>query len=139
MQTYEALMLRLEEMRGHLKGGFSSVEQTEIVELYMAVLGKRVKNLSCGDCYRDAFIEIFTHLKSLGKMPTQPRYVLKTGEFLHEFGTSEYYSNPLPDEIAEKFLKLNPSLITIFDTFPEDWDANNEEAAPKKRGRKPNK
>lgn len=124
--TYEEIMSELAAMKSHFQSGFSVIEQTTIEKLYKSILGKQIANLTCGDCYRDAYLEIYNYLRMTGKLPVR-NYRLKSGEYLHEFGSSNYYFNPIEDEVAERFLKKDPSLIAIFREYPEDWTSRIEE------------
>lgn len=128
-------------MGNPFKKVFSSSERTLISYLYGNILGKTIRNLSCGDCYRDAYIELVTFLKkNVGDVPVR-KYRLKEGETLHEFGSAEYYSNPISDEIAKIFLHRHPSLINKFEEYPYDWNEHRVEEPqkpqePKRKGRK---
>lgn len=131
-------MTELRELRGHYDSGFSVLEKQRVSELYWLVCHKKVKDISCPDCYRDAFLETFTTLRRLGKMPEEKHYELIEGKCLHIFGTSDYLFE-VTDEQAEKFLGQSPNAISLFKTYPEDWQ---ERVAARKRrnaGRKPKK
>lgn len=124
MATYEETMKTIEEMRSRFSSGFSSSDKSKIEELYLLVCGKRVRNLGCADCYRDAFIEIRMKLKQLKAMPKKPNYILKAGVIIHPQGTSKYYSlNNIPDDVAEEWLGKFPQDITSFETYPTDWES----------------
>lgn len=119
--TYNEVMDELKEMRSHYDSGFSSLEKQRIMELYWRILRKKIKNIACGDCYRDAFLEIFTFLKREGKLPEEKHYELQDGKYLHIFGSSEYLFD-VTDEQAETFLGQFPQAISDFKTYPEDWE-----------------
>jgi len=121
MQTYDEIMKELREMRNHYDSGFSSSEQTRIIDLYWLILHKRIQNPSCSDCYRDAFLETFTFLQRNGALPEEKHYLLKEGNCLHIFGSSEYLFD-VTDEQAETFLSQCPSAIDEFCEYPEDWE-----------------
>lgn len=122
MTEYEQTMNVIEEMRSRFDSGFSSSDKETIVSLYQSVCGKKVRNTRCGDCYRDAFVEIRAKLKKLGTMPKQPNYVLKAGVLFHPAGTSDFYVlDKITDEIAEKELAKNPDFINKFQIFPSDY------------------
>lgn len=124
MLEYSKTMTLLNEMKPHYDDGFTSSERGVIENLYNKVCGKPIHRSGCSDCYRDAYIEIVTTLKKLGKMPTTPNYVLKAGALLHEFGSSDFYTlNNCPDEIAEKWLATHPADIVLFERTPSDWEA----------------
>lgn len=127
MTEYEELMNRLTEMRGRYDSGFSSSDRTYIETLYRKLLNKTIRRIGCGDCYRDAFIEIFTYLKKIGTMPTKPNYILKPGVVIHPKGTNQFYANAnIPDEIAEKHLAEFPNAIVDFQSYPSDYLARVE-------------
>lgn len=127
MTEYEELMSRLTEMRGRYDSGFSSSDRTYIETLYRKLLNKTIRRIGCGDCYRDAFIEIFTYLKKIGTMPTKPNYILKPGVVIHPKGTNQFYANAnIPDEIAEKHLAEFPNAIVDFQSYPSDYLARVE-------------
>lgn len=119
--TYDELMKELREMRGHYDSGFSILERQRIEELYWYLLRKQVQNIACSDCYRDAFLEIFTYLNREGRLPEEKHYELKEGKCLHIFGSSEYLFQ-VTDEQAETFLAQCPSAIDQFKTYPDDWE-----------------
>lgn len=123
MLEYSKTMTLLDEMRPHYDDGFTSSERGVIENLYNKVCGKPIHRSGCSDCYRDAYIEIVTTLKKIGKMPTIPNYVLKAGALLHEFGSSDFYTlNNCPDEFAEKWLATHPADIVLFERTPSDWE-----------------
>lgn len=119
--TYDELMKEMRELRNHYDCGFSVSEQQRITELYWRILRKKINNLNCQDCYRDAFIETYTYLKRTGTMPAERHYELIAGRCLHIFGTSEYLFD-VTDEQAEKFLAQCPAAISNFKVYPEDWE-----------------
>lgn len=55
-------------------------------------------------------------------MPEKPNYVLKAGALIHPTGTSKFYVNPIPDEVAEEHLSKYPSEINKFAHLPSDWE-----------------
>lgn len=127
MTEYEELMDSLTEMRGRYDSGFSSSDRTKIEALYRKYLGKAIRRIGCGDCYRDAYIEIYTYFKKTGTMPTKPNYILKPGVVVHPKGTNQFYANAnIPDEIAEKHLAEFPESIVDFQSYPSDYIARVE-------------
>lgn len=119
--TFDSVMSQLNEMRSHFDSGFSASERDTIDKYSRLFLHKPVKNLTCGDCYKDAFVEIRATLQRLGALPELRNYKLKEGCRLHIFGHSEYVTNP-SDEQAERFLAQDPSLIAYFQDYPFDWE-----------------
>ena len=110
-------------MRSRFESGFSSSDKVKIETLYLKICGKRVRNTGCNDCYRDAYIETTLKLKTLGKMPKKPNYVLKAGAIIHPQGTSKFYSLNISDEVAENWLGQYPAEISKFETYPTDWES----------------
>lgn len=121
MALYERTIERLEEMRSRYNDGFSPSDRTYLEALNFRLFNKPISLTGCSDCYRDAYVLIFNKLKRDKKMPAEANYILKSGALLHEFGTSEYYSHRVADDVAEYFLKKNPEDIRLFGKFPPDW------------------
>lgn len=121
MALYERTIERLEEMRSRYNDGFSPSDRTYLEALNFRLFNKHITLTGCSDCYRDAYVLIFNKLKKDKKMPAEANYILKSGALLHEFGTSEYYSHRVSDEVAEYFLKKDPENIRLFGKFPPDW------------------
>lgn len=121
MMGIEEVVNQMQELGS--KASFSSSDKLEIERLYYEVLGKTFHKTSCGDCYRDAAIEIYLYLKRNGKMKEKSNYALKNGVLLQpEFGNSSFYTNAnLTDEVAEKYLARHPKNINMFSVFPNDW------------------
>ena len=121
MTEYENVISRLEEMRDRYKIGFSPSDREFLEKLNYRLFHKIITQTGCSDCYRDAYLIIRNKLKTLKAMPVEANYILKNGILLHEFGTSEYYSRDVSDEVAEYFLKKNPTDINLFQKYPDDW------------------
>lgn len=121
MTEYENVISRLEEMRDRYKIGFSPSDREFLEKLNYRLFHKIITQTGCSDCYRDAYLIIRNKLKTLNAMPVEANYILKNGILLHEFGTSEYYTHDVSDEVAEYFLKKNPADISLFQKYPEDW------------------
>ena len=121
MMAIEEVVNQMQELGS--KASLSSSDKLEIERLYYEVLGKTFHKTSCGDCYRDAAIEIYLYLKRNGKMKEKSNYALKNGVLLQpEFGNSSFYTNAnLTDEVAEKYLAKHPKNINMFAVFPNDW------------------
>ena len=137
MEDYGVIMSRLTEMRSRYDNGFSSSDRSYIERLYRMLLDKPIRKTGCADCYRDAYIEVFTYLKRTGTMPTKPNYILKAGVIVHPNGTNKFYANAnIPDEVAEKRLAEYPESISDFLSYPSDYLArvearkNGEVSAP---------
>ena len=113
---------KLKELGGKIP--LSSSDKSDIEVIYHEVFGRTFVKTSCGDCYRDAVIEMYSYLKKYGKMKEKSNYALKNGVLLQVgFGSSEMYTNDnLTDEAAERFLAENPKGIVLFTLTPSNWE-----------------
>lgn len=119
---YNEIMSSLTEMRSRFDSGFSLSDRTYLEQLYSSLLSKKVRRSGCSDCYRDAYLEIYSYLKKLGSMPNKPNYVLKAGVVIHPQGTNKFYANAnIPDDVAETHLAKNPESINDFQSYPADY------------------
>ena len=131
MMDVQEVVKRMQELGS--KASLSSSERSEIEHCYYEALGKTFHKTSCGDCYRDAAIEIYLYLKRNGRMKEKSNYALKNGILLQpEFGNSSFYTNAnLTDEVAEKYLAKHPENINMFSVYPNDWEERvKERVAP---------
>lgn len=120
--TYESTMQRLQEMESRYNDGFSSLDRSYLDSLYYNLFGREITNKGCGDCYRDAYMEICIKLKKTKTMPKKSDFVLKAGAIITFFGEAKCYSNAnLTDEAALRFLALNPNNEKLFESLPSDW------------------
>ncbi len=131
MENYNEIMLQLSEMKSRFQSGFSSSDRLLLDSIHRLLFGKEITNTGCSDCYRDAYVIIFNHLKKSKTMPEKPNYVLKAGALIHPAGTSKFYVNPIPDEVAEEHLSKYPGEVNKFAHLPTDWE--NRVAAFKSR------
>lgn len=122
MGSYEEIMLQLSEMKSRFQSGFSSSDRLLLDSIHRLLFGKDITNTGCSDCYRDAYVIIFNHLKKSKTMPEKPNYVLKAGALIHPAGTSKFYVNPIPDEVAEDHLSKYPGEVNKFAHLPTDWE-----------------
>ena len=121
MATFETVMSELKELRNHFDSGFSATERDRIDKLCKKYLGHGVENKTCGDCYRDAFLQLRSTLSKLGRLPEERNYALKEGNYLHTFGSDDYITEPT-DEQAERYLAQYPGAIARFSKYPENWE-----------------
>lgn len=112
----------MSEMKSRFQSGFSSSDRLLLDSLHRLLFGKEITNTGCSDCYRDAYVIINTTLKKRKTMPEKPNYVLKAGALIHPAGTSNFYVNPIPDEVAEEHLSKYPSEVNKFAHLPTDWE-----------------
>ena len=122
MMNREEILLRLEEMKGRLKD-LSSSDKSFIESIQITVLRRPFTRTGCGDCYRDAVIEMYYFLQK-NEIMKKSNYSLVAGVILQMAGDPNVYSNSnLTDEAAERYLKNNPKRIDFFSFYPEDWEA----------------
>ena len=121
MLSYIEVMERLSEMRDRFDAGFSSSDRLFINDMSVVVLSKCVRNSSCSDCYRDAFLEIYHKLKMLGTMPKEKKFVLRAGVLLH-FNGKMYVNENLTDDIAVAAISDNVGRKDLFQKFPDTLD-----------------
>lgn len=121
MLSYIEVMERLSEMRDRFDAGFSSSDRLFINDMSVVVLSKCVRNSSCSDCYRDAFLEIYHKLKMLGTMPKEKKFVLRAGVLLH-FNGKMYVNENLTDDIAVSSIADNEGRKDLFQKFPDNLD-----------------
>lgn len=115
-------MQRLKEMESRYDDGFSVLDRSYLDSLYFSLFGKEITNKGCGDCYRDAYMEICIKLKKSKAMPKKSDFVLKAGAIITFFGERQCYSNAnITDEAALRFLALNPRNESLFEKLPADW------------------
>lgn len=109
-------------MESRYNDGFSSLDRSYLDSLYYNLFGREITNKGCGDCYRDAYMEICIKLKKTKAMPNKSDFVLKAGAIITFFGEAKCYSNAnLTDEAALRFLALNPNNEKLFESLPSDW------------------
>lgn len=109
-------------MESRYNDDFSSLDRSYLDSLYYNLFGREITNKGCGDCYRDAYMEICIKLKKTKTMPKKSDFVLKAGAIITFFGEAKCYSNAnLTDEAALRFLALNPNNEKLFESLPSDW------------------
>lgn len=120
---YTQVIKTLDEMKSRFHDGFSSSDRELLDKLHRLLFNREITNRGCSDCYRDAYLLISVKLKQLKDMPNKKsNYVLKAGALLRRAGDNKFYSNPLPnDEIPEKHLADFPEAISLFASYPNDW------------------
>lgn len=105
------------------KGGFSMSDRELIEKFYFMVLGKYFKRTNCGDCYKDALIEINIRYKKTNTINKMSNFKLKNGVVLisNQIPDVMSYKNT-SDILSIKFLKINPDFINFFAIYPENWE-----------------
>lgn len=120
---YQEVIRRLEEMESRYNDGFSFTDRDFLENIHYTLFGKVITNKGCGDCYRDAYMLIKIKLKRDKSMPKEPDYKLKAGAIIQFFGESKVYTNSsLTNEVAERYISLNPNNIAMFAKYPEDYN-----------------
>lgn len=114
-------MNRLSEMRGRFDEGFSSSDRLFLQDMSIKVLGHPVRNTSCKDCYRDAYLEIINKLKKLGTMPKDKKFYLRAGVLLHYAG-GMYVNENLTDDIAMDAINDNRGRLDLFQKTPDNLE-----------------
>ncbi len=110
-------------MESRYHSGFSSLDRSFLDSLYYQIFGKEITNKGCSNCYRDAYIEIYSKLKREQKMPKKSSYQLKAGAVITFFGSSQAFTNAnLTDEIAVKYLSLCEENAKMFSYLPDGWE-----------------
>lgn len=110
-------------MRGRFDDGFSAIDRKFLEKIHFLLFGRVITNKGCGNCYRDAFLIIYTHLKKIKTMPQPSIYKLKPGVVIQFFGNSTVYTNSnLTDETAEKYLAQNTNNKRFFSDLPSNWE-----------------
>ena len=119
---YNEIIKTLQDMESRFADGFSNLDRAFLDKVYYELFGKVITNRGCSDCYRDAYIEIKIRLKKDKTMPKKSDYKLKAGAVITFFGQSKAYTSAnLTNEVAERYLALNPNNANIFAELPDDW------------------
>lgn len=122
----------VEELKGRINA-LTAADKARVAAIYGQVFGRPFRHTGCGDCYRDALIEIYHSLKRRENM-ANCNYRLKNGPVLRSPSFPEIVTNDnITDRLAEKFLKENPARIGFFASYPEDWQ---ERIKPKAKRQK---
>ena len=120
----------VDELRGRFDAPFNQADKDAIERTYKAVIGRTFVQTSCQQCYHDAVVEIYHHIKKNGKMAEVKKYNLKAGAIINcpNFQEGKVFSNEnLTDEVAAEYLKEYPDQVGLFETYgnPEEDDATN--------------
>ena len=134
--TIDAAIMLVDELRGRFNAPFNQADKDAIERTYKAVIGRTFVQTSCQQCYHDAVIEIYHHIKKYGKMAEVKKYNLKAGAIINcaNFQEGKVFSNEnLTDEIAAEYLKEYPDQVGLFETYktPEDGETPEEDDAAK--------
>lgn len=113
--TIEEIKVRFEQT-----GELSSSDKSFIETKYERVLSKPYSRRNCGQCYQDAFIEMYTFYKKNG-IKKMGLFKIKRGTGIHT-SSGYYVRQNTTDEIAAKLLKENPKRADFFEELPENWE-----------------
>lgn len=122
MMTKDEAKRLINDLRGRFSAPYNQSDKETIVELYFAVCGKVFRPTSCQNCYHDAVIEIYNHLKRYNTMAAERHYLLKAGAIINSpvFDKGKIYTNEnLTDDVAERYLDMFPSAANLFQRLPE--------------------
>ena len=130
MTIDDAIML-VDELRGRFDAPFNQADKDTIERTYKAVIGRTFVQTSCQQCYHDAVLEIYHHIKKYGKMAEVKKYNLKAGAIINcpNFQGGQVFSNEnLTDEVAAEYLKEYPDQVGLFETYePQAQEETNDE------------
>lgn len=119
MLQVNELHIQFEDIKTRLNsGGLSSTDKQFIESNYERVLLKTFKRSGCGECYKDAFLEMYIHFHKYG-IKEMGVFVLKRGVALHTAGDC-YTRVNMTDKIAAKLIKENPKRLDYFESYPKD-------------------
>lgn len=126
----------VDELRGRFDAPFNQADKDAIERTYKAVIGRTFVQTSCQQCYHDAVVEIYHHIKKYGKMAEVKKYNLKAGAIINcpNFQKGKVFSNEnLTDEIAAEYLKEYPDQVGLFETYenPEENETPDEDDTAK--------
>lgn len=129
----KSLAETLEEIKGRfdLRSGLSSIDKSFIESKYERITGKTFSATHCGQCYQDAFIEMYTTYKKKG-IRKMGLLTLKRGVVVH-YKNEVYTRVNITDEIAAEMLKDNPMRAGFFEELPENWEELIKEDISEKR------
>ena len=139
MTALEAI-LKLKHLHQIASGADDSIytdaQRAWIDRLRRQELGEPVRTCSCKDRYKDAVIELLTHLKHTKTMQHERKYMLRRGIIIW-MNNDAYSRHNLTDEVAEEYLKLHPDAASKFERLPEPETKTSPADATK--GAEPNK
>lgn len=133
------VVIKIEEIKARLEtnGGLLSSDKIFIETYYDRVLSKKFNRRACGQCYKDAFIEIYLFVKKNG-IKEMGKYLLKREVVVHYNGYV-YSRAGMTDEIAIAYLSKFPNAISYFEEYPEDWQEGLAEETEKRKTKRQKK
>ena len=118
--TIDAAIMLVDELRGRFDAPFNQADKDARERTYKAVIGRTFVQTSCQQCYHDAVLEIYHHIKKYGKMAEVKKYNLKAGAIINcpNFQGGKVFSNEnLTDEVGAEYLKKYPDQVGLFETY----------------------
>lgn len=105
--------------------GFSNEDKIFIEKAYRMALNKFFVRTSCGQCYKDALIEIYTEYRKNKTLNMEnSKFRLRNGALLQSNILPEVVSfKNLTDELAVKFLYHHPELKEYFAEIPDNLNS----------------
>ena len=140
--TIEDAIMLVDELRGRFDAPFNQADKDAIERTYKAVIGRTFVQTSCQQCYHDAVIEIYHHIKKYGKMAEVKKYNLKAGAIINcpNFQEGKVFSNEnLTDAVAAAYLEEYPDQVGLFETYEtpeEDETPKEDDTAKGNKGKK---
>lgn len=123
---------KIEEMKARFddSGELSAFDKSFIESHYERISKKRFNNNGCGQCYHDAFIEMYVHVKKYG-IKDMGQFILKREVLIHITGDPQVYTRAnITDDIAIKYLKQFPNAINRFESYPDNLEDILSASAP---------
>lgn len=132
----------VDELRGRFDAPFNQADKDTIEHTYKAVVGRTFVQTSCQQCYHDAVLEIYHHIKKYGKMAEVKKYNLKAGAIINcpNFQGGKVFSNEnLTDKVAAEYLNEYPDQVGLFETYEipeENENPDEDDTAKGNKGKK---
>lgn len=124
--TYDEAVRETETLRENFDRAFNDREKKVVARLYSEVLGRTFTPTSCQQCYHDALIEIYLHLKQEKTMAKKCNYRLRAGFIIScpDFRNGKIFTNDnLTDSVAKEYLAKYPKMEKMFQTLPESGES----------------
>lgn len=128
--TYEEAVRETEALRERFGSAYNEKDKRMVVLLYKEVKGREFQPTTCQQCYHDAVIEIYLHLKNNKTMAKKCNYRLRAGFVIScpDFRNGKIYTNDnLTDAVAKEYLKKYPSQEIMFQQLPESEEEQEQE------------
>lgn len=123
-------MFTEEKLNDLIKGGFDKAmkeDKQTFIAFYSFLFNDPDPCTTCGDKLKNYWNKLETsglNLLNQRKMKADSKFKLRPEitSLQMDFGSSEHFNNEtMTDEIALRYLKINPNRIANFETHPENW------------------